>query len=68
MQQITMDRIISKFNENPFSQSAEELTKETGLSIATIQRYLRYLAKEKIIKKELTYGTQGRPEHKYSKM
>ncbi len=68
MQQITMDRIIKKFNENPFSQSAEELTKETGLSIATIQRYLRYLANEKIIKKELTYGTQGRPEHKYSKM
>ena len=66
LQQITLERINQFFNENPFSQSADEIASKTGLSVATVQRYLRYLTKELKLKKELTYGSKGRPEHKYS--
>ena len=66
LQQITLDKVNQFFDENPFSQSADEISGKTGLSIATIQRYLRYLTQEDILKKELTYGSKGRPEHKYS--
>lgn len=68
LQEITLNRILVCFENNPFSQSAEEISKSTGLSAATVQRYLRHLASQDTIKKELTYGSQGRPEHKYSKI
>jgi two-component system, CitB family, response regulator len=67
MQEITMERVMNCFDQNPFARGAEEITRSTGLSLATVQRYLRYLAEINLIKKELTYGSQGRPEHKYTK-
>ncbi len=67
MQELTMKKVLHCFDNNPYARSAEEITKATGLSLATVQRYLRYLAESELIKKELTYGSQGRPEHKYSK-
>ncbi len=67
MQEITMERVMSCFDQNPYARGAEEITRSTGLSLATVQRYLRYLVEVNLIKKELTYGSQGRPEHKYSK-
>lgn len=68
MQELTMNRILRCFGQNPYARSAEELAKSTGLSLATVQRYLRYLAQNGLVKKELIYGSQGRPEHKYSKV
>ncbi len=68
MQELTMKKILRHFEKNAFARSAEEITKSTGLSLATVQRYLRYLAESDLVKKELTYGSQGRPEHKYSKV
>lgn len=68
MQELTMKKVQACFEKNPYARSAEEITKTTGLSLATVQRYLRYLADNDLIKKELTYGSQGRPEHKYSKV
>ena len=67
MQELTMKKVLRCFDNNPYSRSAEEISKATGLSLATVQRYLRYLAENEMIKKELTYGSQGRPEHKYTK-
>ncbi len=67
MQELTMKKVLRCFDNNPYARSAEEITKATGLSVATVQRYLRYLAESDLIKKELTYGSQGRPEHKYTK-
>lgn len=67
MQELTMKRILKCFEQNPYARSAEELAKTTGLSLATVQRYLRYFAENNLVKKELTYGSQGRPEHKYTK-
>lgn len=68
MQEITMERVMSCFDQNPYARSAEEITRSTDLSLATVQRYLRYLVEINLIKKELTYGSQGRPEHKYTKV
>ncbi len=67
LQELTMKRILSCFEENPFSQGADDISKQTGLSTATVQRYLKHLDTIDMIKKELVYGSQGRPEHKYSK-
>lgn len=67
MQEITLKRVMRCFDNNPYSRSAEEIAKSTGLSLATVQRYLRYMSMNDLLKKELTYGSQGRPEHKYSK-
>lgn len=67
MQELTMKKVLHCFDDNPYARSAEEIAKATGLSLATVQRYLRYLAENDFIKKELIYGSQGRPEHKYTK-
>ncbi|MFR9799850.1 response regulator [Streptomyces sp. MS06] len=45
--------------------SAAETAEKTGVSRATAQRYLSYLAKEGTVLLELRYGTTGRPEHRY---
>ncbi|MET8956610.1 response regulator [Streptomyces sp. NPDC004393] len=45
--------------------SAAEAADATGVSRATAQRYLSYLAKEGTVRLELRYGTNGRPEHRY---
>ncbi|MBT4092061.1 MAG: response regulator [Deltaproteobacteria bacterium] len=66
LQELTLKRVLTCFEQNPFSQSADEISKHTGLSAATVQRYLKHLNMIDIIKKELVYGSQGRPEHKYS--
>ena len=47
------------------SLSAQEVVELTGISRATAQRYLSYLAREGALRLELRYGTTGRPEHRY---
>lgn len=67
LQEPTLKRVLNCFEQNPFSQSADDISKQTGLSPATVQRYLKHLDMIEMIKKELVYGSQGRPEHKYSR-
>lgn len=67
LQEPTLKRVLTCFEQNPFSQSADDISKQTGLSPATVQRYLKHLDTIDMIRKELVYGSQGRPEHKYSK-
>jgi response regulator of citrate/malate metabolism len=45
--------------------SAHEVVEATGISRATAQRYLSHLAREGLVRLELRYGTNGRPEHRY---
>lgn len=45
--------------------SAQEVADATGVSRATAQRYLSYLAREGLVRLELRYGSTGRPEHRY---
>nr|WP_235215398.1 response regulator [Phaeacidiphilus oryzae] len=45
--------------------SAYDVAELTGVSRATAQRYLSYLAREGVVRLELRYGSTGRPEHRY---
>jgi response regulator of citrate/malate metabolism len=45
--------------------SAQEVAAATGVSRATAQRYLSYLAREGVVRLELRYGSAGHPEHRY---
>lgn len=66
LQQLTLDKIIDFLQSHPIALSADEIAVQSGLSKPTVQRYLKFLNEEGKVTKELTYGTQGRPEHKYS--
>jgi response regulator of citrate/malate metabolism len=46
--------------------SATEVAETVGISRATAQRYLSYLARHGVVRLQLRYGATGRPEHRYS--
>jgi response regulator of citrate/malate metabolism len=45
--------------------SAAEVAETVGISRATAQRYLTFLARHGLVKLQLKYGSTGRPEHRY---
>lgn len=45
--------------------SAAEVAEAVGISRATAQRYLTFLARHGLVKLQLKYGSTGRPEHRY---
>lgn len=45
--------------------SAAEVAEAVGISRATAQRYLTYLARHGLVRLQLKYGSTGRPEHRY---
>lgn len=47
--------------------SAADVAARVGVSRATAQRYLAALAADGLITMKLSYGTTGRPEHRYSR-
>ena len=65
LQRLTMNHIIAHFKENPVFQAVDEIAQATGLSSATVQRYMKYLISHDIVEMQLTYGAKGRPEQKY---
>lgn len=65
LQEMTLNRVVEHLKQQTQPQSSDEISILTNLSKPTIQRYLRYLDEIKKVKKELIYGSQGRPEHKY---
>jgi response regulator of citrate/malate metabolism len=46
--------------------SASEVADAIGVSRATAQRYLMYLARHGVVRLQLRYGAAGRPEHRYT--
>jgi response regulator of citrate/malate metabolism len=46
--------------------SATEVADIVGVSRATAQRYLSYLARHGVVRLHLRYGGTGRPEHRYT--
>lgn len=46
--------------------SASDVAESIGISRATAQRYLSYLASYGVLRLQLRYGTTGRPEHRYT--
>ncbi|MBF4600734.1 response regulator [Frigoribacterium sp. VKM Ac-1396] len=51
----------------PTELSAADVAARVGVSRATAQRYLAALAADGLVTMKLSYGTTGRPEHRYSR-
>jgi len=51
----------------PVELSAADVATRVGVSRATAQRYLAALAADGLVTMKLSYGTTGRPEHRYSR-
>lgn len=62
----TLELIRDAVRSAPSAVSAAEVAEQVGVSRATAQRYLSYLAQHGIVRLQLRYGATGRPEHRYS--
>jgi response regulator of citrate/malate metabolism len=61
----TAERIVGVLRESGDSLSAVDVAERVGISRATAQRYLSSLAHAEVVRRELNYGSTGRPEHRY---
>lgn len=61
----TLELIREAVRAAPSAVSAAEIAEQVGVSRATAQRYLSYLAQHGIVRLQLRYGATGRPEHRY---
>lgn len=64
---ITLDKIVTFFNENDEGFTAENVGKMVGVSRSTARRYLEYLVNSGFLFSDQYYGTVGRPERTYFK-
>ncbi len=64
---ITLDKIVTFFNENDEGFTAENVGKMVGVSRSTARRYLEYLVSSGFLFSDQYYGTVGRPERTYFK-
>ncbi len=65
---ITLDSIKSIFNQPENSMGAEEVGELIGASRTTARRYLEYLVSINELTAEVSYGSVGRPERKYTRV
>ncbi|WP_076258579.1 response regulator [Intrasporangium flavum] len=63
--QPTMARVLEIVTEAPSPVGAAEVAQILGASRPTAQRYLASLVKKQLIDLDLSYGSTGRPEHRY---
>lgn len=63
---LTLDKVRSVISSHKASMNAEEVGKEIGASRTTARRYLEYLVSSNELAAEVSYGTVGRPERRYS--
>lgn len=61
----TMARVLDIVRGAPHPLSAAEVSGLLGASRPTAQRYLAALVQRQLLDLDLTYGTTGRPEHRY---
>lgn len=61
----TLELVRNAVRNAPGDMSAVEVAEQIGISRATAQRYLSYLAQHGVVRLRLRYGTTGRPEHRY---
>lgn len=64
---ITLEKIRSTLNHSSPPLSAEEVGEIIGASRTTARRYLEYLVGTNELIAEVSYGSVGRPERKYSR-
>lgn len=63
--QPTMARVLEIVAAAPAPIGAAEVAEILGASRPTAQRYLAGLVKKQLLDLDLTYGSTGRPEHRY---
>lgn len=63
--QPTMARVLEIVESAPAPIGAAEVAEILGASRPTAQRYLAGLVKKQLLDLDLTYGSTGRPEHRY---
>lgn len=61
----TLELVRNAVQEAATDVSATEVADVVGISRATAQRYLTYLAQHGVVTLRLRYGVAGRPEHRY---
>ncbi|HWU32285.1 MAG TPA: response regulator [Marmoricola sp.] len=61
----TLELVRNAVAAAPEDVSAAEVAEAVGISRATAQRYLTFLARHGLVKLQLKYGSTGRPEHRY---
>lgn len=61
----TADAVLRVVSAHPGGLTSAETAEAAGISRATAQRYLSYLAESGQLRLELRYGHSGRPEHVY---
>ena len=57
--------MLARLTESASELSALEVAERAGISRATAQRYLSGLAGRGLVEMTLSYGSTGRPEHRY---
>lgn len=65
---LTLQKIKDTFKQSDETYSAEEVGKLIGASRTTARRYLEYMVSTNDLMAEISYGTVGRPERKYSRI
>jgi response regulator of citrate/malate metabolism len=61
----TLEVVLSAVRASTGDISAAEVAEATGISRATAQRYLTYLEERGTVRRQLRYGSAGRPENRY---
>jgi response regulator of citrate/malate metabolism len=62
----TMELVRNAVRAAPGAVSAADVGESVGISRATAQRYLSYLERHGVVRLQLRYGTNGRPENRYA--
>src|SRR6056297_80433 len=65
MSQSTLIIVLNYLESRDDYETIDEIAGGTGLAYQTVHRYLKFLSNNNYLKKELNYGTIGRPIHKY---
>ncbi len=61
----TLELVVSALRATDRELTADEVSKVTGISKTSSQRYLSYLARISKVSVTMRYGAAGRPEHRY---
>ncbi len=61
-----MARVLDIIRDAPHPLGAADVAALLGASRPTAQRYLAALVQRQLLDLDLTYGTTGRPEHRYA--
>ena len=67
IQEKTLHRIKSCFENKKGWHSVELIAEELGISIVTVRHYVNYLVKEGFLQESINYETGGRPSSLYKK-